>query len=93
MARPLRIEYPGAFYHVVNRGNYRRDLFESAGAAQAFVSTMEEACARYRWRIYAYAVMRNHFHLVLETPDPNLTDGMHWLLSTYCIRFNRFRSG
>lgn len=90
MARKLRIEYEGAIYHVLNRGNYRRDLFESGGEAMAFVRTLEEAVEIYGWRLHAYAVMRNHYHLALETPQPNLVDGMHWLQSTFATRFNRF---
>ena len=91
MARKLRLEYPGAIYHVINRGNYRRDVFETVGAAQSFVQTLEEAVALYGWRLQAYALMSNHFHLVVETPQPNLTEGMHWLMSTTATRFNRFR--
>jgi putative transposase len=91
VARTLRIEYEGALYHVINRGNYRRDVFETAGAAQAFVTALEQAAERYRWVVHAYVVMRNHFHLAVETPQPNLGDGMHWLQSTLGVRFNRFR--
>ena len=86
------MEYAGALYHVVNRGNYRRDVFESAGAAQALVTALEEASVAYGWRVHAYVVMRNHYHLVIETPQPNLVDGMHWMQSTLSTRFNRYRS-
>jgi putative transposase len=92
MARRLRIQYEGAIYHVINRGNYRREVFESAGAAQAFLGVLGEACEGHRWRVHAYVVMRNHYHLVVETPEPNLVEGMHWLQSTFAARFNRFRS-
>ena len=85
------MEYEGAVYHVINRGNYRRDLFETAGAAQSFVGALEEVVQRYDWRLQAYVLMINHFHLVVETPHPNLQEGMHWLLSTTATRFNRFR--
>lgn len=91
MARKLRIEFEGAIYHVLNRGNYRRDLFMSVGEAQAFVVTLREAVKTYGWRLHAYAVMRNHYHLALQTPQPNLKEGMHWLQSTFATRFNRFR--
>lgn len=91
MTRSLRIEYEGALYHVINRGNYRRDVFETVGAAQAFVTALEEATERYGWIVHAYVVMRNHFHLAVETPKPNLSDGMHWLQSTLATRFNRLR--
>lgn len=91
MARKLRIQYAGAIYHVINRGNYRRDLFETVGAAQAFLSAMFEATARYGWSLHGYVLMRNHYHMALETPKPNLVEGMHWLQSTIATRFNRFR--
>jgi REP element-mobilizing transposase RayT len=92
MARKLRIQFPGALYHVINRGNYRREVFASVGAAQAFVATLGEACTHYDWRLHAYVVMPNHYHLALETPAANLVEGMHWLQGTYATRFNRFRS-
>src|SRR5690606_39183405 len=91
MARKLRIQYSGALYHVINRGNYRRDLFESAGEAEAFLATVKEAKERMGWRVHAYVLMRNHYHLALETPEPTLVEGMHWLQSTWATRFNRYR--
>lgn len=91
MARKLRIEYPGALHHVINRGNYRRDLFESVGAAEAFLRTLTEAAGKYGWRLHAYVLMRNHFHIAVETPEPTLGEGMHWLQSTMATRFNRLR--
>jgi putative transposase len=91
MARTLRLQFPGALYHVINRGNYRRDLFETTGAGEAFLAVLEEAVVRFGWRLHAYVLMRNHYHLALETPQPNLVDGMHWLQSTVATRFNRFR--
>jgi REP element-mobilizing transposase RayT len=78
-------------YHVINRGNYRHDVFGSVGAAQAFESVLADCCERYRWQLHAYVVMRNHFHLAMTTPEPNLTDGMHWLQGTFATRFNRMR--
>jgi putative transposase len=91
MARKPRIEFAGACYHVLNRGNYRRDLFETAGAAEAFVDCLGEVCERMGWQLHAYCVMRNHYHLALETPRGNLSTGVHWLQSTFGNRFNRFR--
>jgi len=91
MARKLRIQYEGALYHVINRGNYRRNLFATAGAAHSFEECLWEAARMYDWRIHSHAVMRNHFHLALETPKANLVEGMHWLLGTFSTRFNRFR--
>jgi len=92
MARRLRIQFPGATYHVFNRGNYRRDLFETAGAAYAFERALGEASVRFDWHVHAFEIMRNHFHLAMTTPTPNLDHGMHWLQTTYAVRFNRFRS-
>lgn len=91
MARKLRLEYPGACYHVINRGNYRRNLFEPEGAAESFEACLFEAAARFGWRLQAFVIMRNHFHLAVETPEPNLGDGMKWLQGTWAMRFNRFR--
>ncbi len=91
MARRLRIQYPGAIYHVINRGNYRSDVFGSVGAAKAFEGVLDEACEMFGWVVHGYVVMHNHFHLAVETPEPNLVDGMHWLQSTYATRFNRLR--
>lgn len=92
MARRLRIQFSGAIYHVINRGNYRRDLFATRGAARSFEHTLGEACVRHGWLVHAFATMRNHFHVALTTPHPNLTEGMHWLQTTFALRFNRFRS-
>lgn len=92
MARKLRIEYPGALHHVINRGNYRRDLFESVGAAKAFLDVLFTAATKFGWRLHGYVLMRNHFHIAVETPEPTLGEGMHWLQSTMATRFNRLRS-
>jgi REP element-mobilizing transposase RayT len=91
MARKLRLEWAGACYHVINRGNYRRELFSGKGAAESFVTCLSEAAARFGWRLHAYVVMSNHFHLAVETPEPNLSDGMKWLQGTWARRFNEFR--
>lgn len=91
MARRLRVQFEGAIFHVINRGNYRRDIFGSVGAAQAFEAVLDETCRRFGWQVNAYVLMRNHFHLALTTPQVNLIEGMHWLQSTYATRFNRFR--
>ncbi len=90
MARRLRIQFPGARYHVINRGNLRHDIFATAGARRSFVGVAGEACEKFGWQVHAYIVMRNHFHLALETPGPNLVAGMHWLQSTFAVRLLRF---
>ncbi|MEO7797020.1 MAG: transposase [Opitutaceae bacterium] len=92
MARKLRLEYAGACYHVLNRGNYRRDLFAGKGAAESFEACLFETSARFGWRLHAFVIMRNHFHLAVETPEPNLSEGMKWLQGTWAVRFNRFRA-
>lgn len=91
MARKLRLQYPGAMYHVINRGNYRAEIFGSAGAKQAFLKCLGEACEAAGWWVHGYVLMRNHYHLALETPKGNLVEGMQWLQSTYANRFNRLR--
>src|SRR5476649_676441 len=91
MPRKLRLEFPDACYHVINRGNYRRNLFEPPGAAESFEHCLFEACTRFGWRLHAFVIMRNHFHLAVETPEPNLSEGMKWLQGTWAMRFNRFR--
>jgi REP element-mobilizing transposase RayT len=82
------MEYPGAIYHVVNRGDRREDIFKDDLDRQQFLSTLEEACAKTEWQVHAYCLMRNHFHLVIETPQGNLVAGMKWLLGVYTKRFN-----
>src|SRR6186713_3056455 len=89
MARKLRVQYPGAIYHVMNRGDRREDIFKNDFDRQCFLETLGEACAKTQWEIHAYCLMSNHFHLVLETPLPNLVPGMKWFLGTYTARFNR----
>ena len=90
MARKLRLEYAGACYHVINRGNYRRNVFAPRGATEAFERCLGETCERFGWRVHAYVLMRNHFHLAVETPEPNLSAGMKFLQGTWANRFNRF---
>lgn len=92
MPRPPRFQYPGAIYHVINRGNYRSWVFEDEGAKGAFQKALQEACERAGWTLHAYCVMGNHYHLAIETPEPNLSDGMRWLQSVYANRFNQYRT-
>ena len=89
MARKLRIEYAGAVYHVMNRGDRREAVFEDDQDRQRFLETVAEACQKTSWQVHAYCLMSNHFHLVIETPQPNLVAGMKWLLGTYTGRHNR----
>ncbi len=89
MPRKLRLEYAGAIYHVMNRGDRREDIFLDDEDRCRFVHTLGEACEKTDWQVHAYCMMRNHFHLVVETPRANLVVGMQWFLSTYTARFNR----
>jgi putative transposase len=89
MARKLRIQYAGAIYHVINRGDRREPIFKDDEDRQRFLVTLGEACAKTGWQVHALCLMPNHFHLVVETPQPNLVAGMKWFLGTYTSRFNR----
>lgn len=91
MARSLRIEKEGGVYHVINRGNYRRDLFINEGAHLSFENAMFEACEKCGWVLEGWCVMTNHFHLVIRTPKGNLVYGMKWLQSVFANRYHRFR--
>ena len=88
MPRKLRVEYPGAMYHVMSRGDRREKIFLNDVDRQDFVKTLAEACQKTNWQVHAYCLMPNHYHLVLQTPEPNLVAGMAWLQSTYTIRLN-----
>ena len=88
MPRKLRVEYEGARYHVMSRGDRREDIFLNDVDRQDFLKTLAEACEKTEWQVHAYCLMRNHYHLVLETPQANLVAGMAWLQSTYTIRLN-----
>ncbi len=73
----------------MNRGDRREAIFEDDEDRQRFLDTLTETCRKTAWQVHAYCLMRNHFHLVLETPQPNLVAGMKWLLGTYTSRYNR----
>ena len=88
MPRQVRIEYPGAVYHVMCRGDRREAIFEDDADRECFVTTLAQAVRRAGWRVHAYVLMGNHYHLVLETPEPNLVRGMTWFQTTYTVRYN-----
>ena len=88
MPRQMRIEYEGAIYHVMNRGDQGEDIFFDDHDRRSFLKTLGEACVKADWQVHAYCLMKNHFHLVMETPKPTLIDGMKWLLAVYTLRFN-----
>ncbi|MDQ6950078.1 MAG: transposase [Mariprofundales bacterium] len=89
MARPLRIEYDGAVYHVTSRGNARGDIYLSDDDRQMFVDVLAHVVDRFGWICHAYCLMTNHFHLMIETPQANLSRGMSQLNGVYTQRFNR----
>lgn len=91
MARPLRIEYPGAFYHVISRGNAGCTVFKSIRDREKFFEYLEKAVERFSIRVHTYCLMTNHFHLLLETPNANLSKAVQWINVSYATYFNRKR--
>ncbi len=89
MSRPLRLEFSGALYHVTSRGDRREDIFLDALDRQAWLATLTQCCERYNWVIHAWCQMSNHYHMVVETPEPNLSAGMRQLNGVYTQAFNR----
>ena len=89
MARPLRIEFSGALYHVTARGNAQQDIYLTDDDRQEFLSLLQRACDRYHWLCHAYCLMTNHYHLLIETQTPTLSKGMKYLNGTYTQAFNR----
>lgn len=88
MPRPLRIEYRGARYHVMCRGNQQRDIFLTQADVDLFLRTLGEMCGRNRVLVHAWCIMSNHYHLLLETPQGNLVDAMKWFQGTFTQRYN-----
>lgn len=89
MARPLRIEYPGAWYHVTCRGNERRNIFRDDADRNKFLDILSTNLKLYRVELHSYVLMRNHFHLILMTPEANLRKFMQRFNTTYTVYFNR----
>ncbi|MFL6247937.1 MAG: REP-associated tyrosine transposase [Thermoanaerobaculia bacterium] len=88
MARPLRIEFPDALHHITSRGNERRPIFYDDGDRRMFLSLLGEAVQRFGWSVTVWVLMTNHFHFVVQTPEPNLSCGMQWLNGSYAAWFN-----
>jgi len=89
MVRPLRIEYPGAVYHVTSRGNERKSIFKDNQDRETFLNTLERVNERYSWICHAYCLMSNHYHVLIETRDGNLSIGMRQLNGLYTQAFNK----
>jgi REP element-mobilizing transposase RayT len=90
MARPLRIEYPGAVYHVTSRGNEKKPVFKDDADRENFLNALQHVNKRYNWICHAYCLMTNHYHLLIETPDGNLSLGMRQLNGVYTQLFNKW---
>ena len=91
MTRPLRIEYPGAYYHVVNRGNNQENIFKNDRDREKFIEYLERATDRFSTIIHSYCLMDNHYHLLVETLEANLSLSMQWINVSYATYFNRKR--
>lgn len=92
MARPIRIEYSGAVYHITTRGNDRQSIYETKADRYRFLTIVEQACKRYQWSVYAYCLMDNHYHLLIETREPTLSKGMRHINGVYTQWFNNTRN-
>lgn len=89
MSRPLRLEHAGAFWHVTARGNERQAIFRDDADRREFLGVLDRTVSLFRWRLHAYVLMGNHYHLAFETPEPTLSRGMKQLNGLYTQRFNR----
>ena len=89
MARPLRIEFPGALYHVTSRGNGGDATYVDNEDRKQWLAVLDHVCERFSWTTHAYCQMGNHYHLLVETPDGNLGQGMRQMNGVYTQRFNR----
>lgn len=89
MSRPLRLEFAGALYHVTSRGNARQEIYSNESDFELFLNVLNDVCKQYNWTIHAYCLMNNHYHLLLETPDGNLSKGMRQLNGVFTQSINR----
>ncbi|MEN6616877.1 MAG: transposase, partial [Syntrophorhabdus sp.] len=89
MARPLRVEFPGALYHVTSRGNSGQKIFHDDNDRKIFLAIIREIIERYHFILHSYCLMDNHYHLVVETPEGNLSEGMRQINGIYTQKYNR----
>ncbi|MFQ3324855.1 MAG: putative transposase [Pseudomonadales bacterium] len=89
MARPIQIEFSGSLYHVTSRGDRQEDIYDSDNDRNLFLKILGEVCERFNWECYCYCLMSNHYHLLIETPDANLSKGMRHLNGVYTLVSNR----
>ena len=93
MARPLRVDRANGWYHVTARGIERRDIFVDTRSREHFLELLEETTLRFRLKVHAYVLMSNHYHLVVQTPEANLSRAIQWLNVSYVAWFNRRGAG
>ena len=91
MARPLRVEYEGAFYHVMNRGLERREIFQEERDYEKFLELVEDTHRQYQFKVHSYCLMPNHYHLYIETPQGDLSQGMRHIDGVYTQVYNKRR--
>ena len=89
MSRPLRLEFAGALYHITSRGNGRNLIYLQDDDFELFLQVSTDVCERYNWVVHAYCLMSNHYHLLVETPDANLSQGMHQLNGVFTQSMDR----
>jgi len=89
MARPLRIQFSGALYHITSRGNGQGDIYLDDSDRELFMAVLGEVCELFNWSLHSWCLMTNHYHLLVQTPDANLSKGMRYLNGVYTQRFNR----
>lgn len=89
MARALRITFPDAWYHIMNRGTNRQQIFLIDAHRRMFLDVLDEVCEKHSIEIHAYCLMDNHYHLMMKTPEPNISKAMHYIDTVYAIRFNK----
>jgi len=89
MARPLRIEKEGGWYHVTSRGNERKPIYQDERDREHFLELLAEMVSRFRVRLHCYVLMDNHYHLLLELTEANLSRAVQWLNVSYCVWYNR----